>query len=161
MSGIPRLVGQHTSNGVVEQRNVGDIFVSVAESRSGKFEYVWDGGISIAAVQASEAPVKLYGVKSRVVGIERVVGGIPEVGGNSTANETSPHLVTFIVRLVFVKRNKNKGFVYKSGVSEGWQQKSDEPVASKSAVGVVTVVSDIGSIERVSRDVVLSNVCFE
>ena len=161
MGSIIAITSQHARCGIVHERDVGNVDIGIIEGGSSKLEHVGEGDIGITTVKASEAPIQFYSVQGGVMSIERVISGVSEFGGDNTTDKAGPYLITFCVITVFVKGDKNERIFHESCIGKSRLEETVEPSASETTIGVVTVISDVGRIKRVGRDVVILNVHFE
>ena len=144
---IEAIAGQHARCGIIHERDLGNIDIRIIERGSSKLEHVGQGGIGIAAVKASEAPIQFYSAQGRVMSVERVIGGVSEFSGNNATNEARPYFITLPIITIFVKGDKNERILHECCIGKGRLKESVEPGASETTVGVVTVVSDVGGVK--------------
>ena len=112
-----------------------------------------DIGLAVPTAQRRKTPIDGDGANGAIVVVEGVVGGAVQAGVDDvgTTDQNAEDVVVLGVGFILVKSQEQQGTIHEVGVIEQWCQPVAHPGGGKGDVGVVTIISHIGSNESPLR----------
>ena len=161
MSLIPRLASQQPVDRSIHKRHRIHGHIRIPQLAGRKPKHIRQRLVRISPSQTAQSPIQLDRMQRRIVRVERIVRRALEIRRDRPANQARPHLVAVALARILVKRDKHQRLLHKLGIVQRRIQETDKPVPGKRRVRVVSVVGDVGRVERVRGHVIVGDIARE